>query len=86
VWLSFHLMLPEVKNCPPLRAKAPPDPLISRSIVFDLVFPELDIGSRQILTLGAPMPKTTIHEDCDLASRPRKIRSARYSPMLSVSA
>jgi hypothetical protein len=85
VRLSFHLVLPEVKNCPPLRAKPPADPFISCPVVFDFVFPELDVGPRQIFALGTPVPKTTIHEDRDLASGPREIRPTRYSPMLSVS-
>ncbi len=70
---------------PSLAPQNPSHALVSSLVSFDFVSPELNVGLGQVLAFRATVPKTSIDEHRNLASRPREIRFARHVPVFSIS-
>lgn len=72
-------VLPEAKYGPSGCHKVGRDFLISRTVLSQLLGPELDIGCWGPVAQGTSMPETAIYEDRHSPSRERDIGSSQYA-------
>lgn len=74
--LSDWLVLPVSENGPSLLAKQLAGLSVSPPIVGDLDSPELGVGFRDGVVVGAPVPEATVYEDRHPASREEDVRGS----------
>lgn len=70
------LVLPDAEHVVALELEDLIRLLISRAVPLDLAAPPLCVGLWRYAMLGAPMPKTTVHEDCDPSAREKDVHPA----------
>ncbi len=59
-------MLPDPDNAPSLPAELTGDAFVASNVVFALLIPELPVGFRPGVALGAAVPEASVDEDGDL--------------------
>jgi hypothetical protein len=59
-------VLPDADDVPTALAELAGDAFIAGHVVFALFVPELPVGFRAGIALGAAVPKTSVDEDVDL--------------------